>query len=167
MAEEDSRTGTNGPADETQKAFAIRRIYTKDISFESPNAPRIFNEEKWTPEVNMSLQNQAVTLGKELHEVTISTTITVKLGDRTAYLVEVHQAGEFQTSGFEGEELRELLGIYCPGLLYPFLREAVSGLVSKGGFPPLLLAPVNFDALYHQHQKNLREQQERQKTADS
>ena len=167
MAEENSNTGSNGPASGAQKTFAIRRIYTKDISFESPNAPRIFNEEKWTPEVNMSLQNQALALGPELHEVTISTTITVKLGERTAYLVEVQQAGEFQTTGFEDNELRELLGVYCPGLLYPFLREAVSNLVSKGGFPPLLLAPVNFDALYQQHQKNLKEQQERQQTADS
>jgi preprotein translocase subunit SecB len=162
MAEENRTTASNGSGTAGQKAFAIRRIYTKDISFESPNAPQIFNEEKWNPEVNISLQNQALALGPELHEVTIATTITVKLGERTAYLVEVQQAGEFQTTGFDGNELRELLGIFCPTLLYPFLREAVAGLISKGGFPPLLLAPVNFDALYHQHQKNLQEQQSRQ-----
>lgn len=162
MAEDNKAAASNGSGKTGQKAFAIRRIYTKDISFESPNAPQIFNEEKWNPEVNISLQNQALVLGPELHEVTIATTITVKLGERTAYLVEVQQAGEFQTTGFDGTELRELLGIFCPTLLYPFLREAVANLISKGGFPPLLLAPVNFDALYHQHQKNLQEQQTRQ-----
>lgn len=169
MAEENKAAAGNGSsANAGQKAFAIRRIYTKDISFESPNAPQVFNEEKWNPEVNISLQNQALALGPELHEVTIATTITVKLGERTAYLVEVHQSGEFQTTGFEGNELRELLGIFCPGLLYPFLREAIASLISKGGFPPLLLAPVNFDALYHQHQKNLQEQQNRaQQSADA
>lgn len=163
MAEQEPDAGRNGTG--AQRAFAVRRIYTKDISFESPNAPHIFNEEKWTPEVNMSLQNQALMLGDGLHEVTISTTVTVKLGERTAYLVEVKQSGEFQTTGFEGEELRELLGIYCPGLLYPYLREAVSSLVSRGGFPPLILAPVNFESLYRQHQQNLQQQQQGERPA--
>lgn len=75
-------------------------------------------------------------MGGEFYEVTVTVTITVKLGERVAYLVEVQQSGEFQTSGFEGEELRQLLGIYCPGVLYPFLRETVASLVAKGGFPP-------------------------------
>ena len=141
MADNESGRGSEGPAAGNEagaekKSFGIRRIYTKDVSFESPNAPQVFNEEKWAPDVNISLANQAAIVGDNLHEVTLSITVTAKLADKTAYLVEVQQAGEFQTSGFSGNELRELLGIYCPGLLFPFLREAVAGLVSKGGFPP-------------------------------
>lgn len=166
MAEEQNSSTGNGQSAGTQRAFAIRRIYTKDISFESPNAPAIFNEEKWNPEVGMSLHNQAAGLGTDVYEVVISITVTVKLGERNAYLVEVQQAGEFQAAGFPGEELRELLGIFCPGILYPYLREAVSSLVARGGFPPLVLAPVNFDALYHQHQQQ-QAQQARQQAADS
>lgn len=141
------------------RAFSIRRIYTRDISFENPNAPQIFAEEKWAPEVSINLTNQVVKVADDLHEVALGVTVTAKLGDKTAYLVEIQQAGEFQTTGFEGGELRELLGVYCPGLLFPYLREAVSTLIAKGGFPPLHLAPVNFEALYSQHLKNLQEQQ--------
>lgn len=170
MADENNTSNGNGQAaaDQagSQKGFAIRRLYTRDISFESPNAPQIFNEEKWTPDVNMSLQNQARAMGGEFYEVTVTVTITVKLGERVAYLVEVQQSGEFQTTGFDGEELRQLLGIYCPGVLYPFLRETVASLVAKGGFPPLMLAPVNFDALYLQHQQNLKAEQ-KQQSADA
>lgn len=147
-----------------KRTFSIRRIYIKDISFESPNAPHIFGHEQWVPEVNVSLSNQAIALGQDLHEATLSVTVTAKLGDKVAYLVEVQQSGEFETSGFGGVELRELLGVYCPGLLFPFVREAVAGLVSRGGFPPLLLAPVNFEALYQYHLKKLSEQQGKQST---
>jgi preprotein translocase subunit SecB len=156
MAAENNSSNENGQAAGGQKSFAIRRLYTRDVSFESPNAPQIFNEEKWTPDVSMNLQNQARLLGGDFYEVTVTITVTVKLGERVAYLVEVQQAGEFQATGFQGEELRQLLGIYCPGVLYPFLRETVASLVAKGGFPPLLLAPVNFDALYMQHQQSQR-----------
>jgi preprotein translocase subunit SecB len=161
-----NNSSDNGQAAGNQKSFAIRRLYTRDVSFESPNAPQIFNEEKWTPEVGMNLQNQARAMGGDFYEVTVTITVTAKLGERVAYLVEVQQAGEFQATGFEGEELRQLLGIYCPGVLYPFLRETVASLVAKGGFPPLLLAPVNFDALYLQHQQS-QQAAARQQTADA
>lgn len=157
--------GANGPATAVNRAFAIRRIYTKDVSFESPNSPQIFSEEKWTPEVNINLTNHVLNVGDNLHEVALGVTVTAKIGDKTAYLVEVKQAGEFQTTGFEGRELHELLGIYCPNLLFPYLRETVSVLVSKGGFPPMLLTPVNFEALYAQHIKNIQEQQKQQAQA--
>ncbi len=157
---------TDGIPSADRRAFAIRRIYTKDISFESPNASVIFKQDQWTPDVSVSLSNQAVIVGQDQHEVTLSITVTAKLADKVAYLVEVQQAGEFQTAGFAGNELRELLGVYCPGLLFPFLREAVAGLVSKGGFPPLLLAPVNFELLYQQHLKAVQEQQGKHSTAN-
>ncbi|MDR2878119.1 MAG: protein-export chaperone SecB [Chromatiales bacterium] len=161
MAEEQSNNMSNGHSAGAQRAFAIRRIYTKDVSFESPNAPAIFGEEKWNPEVSMSLHNQVAALGGDIYEVVIAITITAKLGERNAYLVEVQQAGEFQAVGFPEDELRELLGVYCPGILYPYLREAISNLVAKGGFPPLMLAPVNFEALYQQHQQQQAQQQAR------
>jgi preprotein translocase subunit SecB len=158
MVDSESPAKNGSPAD--AKAFAIRRVYTKDVSFESPNTPHVFNVEQWSPDISVSLSNYAVVLGPDLHEVVLSITITAKIQDKVAYLVEVHQAGEFHAPGFGGEELRELLGIYCPGLLFPFLREAVASLIGKGGFPPLLLAPVNFDLLYQQHMKQLQEQQQ-------
>jgi preprotein translocase subunit SecB len=151
--------GAVGQQATENRAFSIRKIYTRDISFENPNAPQIFSEEKWTPEVSINLTNQVAKVADNLHEVALGVTVTAKIGDKTAYLVEVQQAGEFQTTGFEGKELRELLGVYCPGLLFPYLREAVSTLTARGGFPPLHLAPVNFEALYVQHMKNLQEQQ--------
>lgn len=166
MAADPNPPSSDGVQSKERKAFAIGRIYTKDISFESPNAPLIFRQEQWTPDVSVSLSNQAVGLGPDLHEVTLAVTVTAKLGDKVAYLVEVQQAGEFQTRGFVGNELHELLGIYCPGLLFPFLREAVAGLVNKGGFPPMLLAPVNFDLLYQQHLKAMQEQQGKHSTAN-
>jgi preprotein translocase subunit SecB len=166
MAADSQTPPGGGPAATEKRAFAIRRVYTKDISFESPNAPQVFSQEQWAPDVSVSLSNQAILLGNDLHEVTLAITVTAKLADKIAYLVEVQQAGEFQTTGFNGNDLRELLGIYCPGLLFPFLREVVANLVTKGGFPPLLLAPVNFDLLYQQHMKALQEQQGRQSTAN-
>ncbi len=152
--------GAAGAQASGNRAFNIRRIYTRDISFENPNAPQIFAEEKWTPEVSINLSNAVSKVADQIHEVALGITVTAKLGDKTAYLVEIQQAGEFQTTGFDGAELRELLGIYCPNLLFPYLREAVANLVAKGGFPPLHLAPVNFEVLYAQHMKNLQEQQQ-------
>lgn len=166
MAENGPEQGAAGTQAAGNKAFGIRRIYTRDISFESPNTPQIFSEDKWAPEVNINLSSQVSKVADQVHEVTLGITVTAKLGDKTAYLVEIQQAGEFQTTGFEGGELRELLGIYCPTLLFPYLREAVASLISKGGFPPLHLAPVNFEVLYAQHMKNLQEQPQRVQTTN-
>lgn len=136
-------------ADEN-KQFAIQKLYVKDVSFESPNAPHIFTE-KWEPKVDFQLNSSAHPLQEHLYEVGLTVTITVKLEEKTAYLIEVCQAGIFALVGFGEEELGPMLGIFCLNVLYPYAREAVSDLVVKGGFPPLLLAPVNFDALYAQH----------------
>ena len=131
--------------------FAIQKIYVKDVSFETPNSPTIFTETKWEPEVNVQLNSRAMPMVDEMHEVVLSVTITTKQGDKVAYLIEVQQAGIFRTEGFEQPQLNHLLGSYCPNILFPYVREAISDMVARGGFPQLLLAPVNFDALYNQH----------------
>lgn len=141
------------------KQFAIRKIYIKDISFEAPNPPQTLQDDKWTPEIDISLSNRSQAIGADVYETVLSITVTAKLDGKNAYLVEVHQAGQFVAKGLAEDELRELLGSYCPGLLFPFVREVVANLVSKGGFPQLLLAPVNFELLYAQHMKALQEQQ--------
>jgi len=138
-------------ADEIQeKQFIIQKIYIKDVSFETPNSPVIFTQQ-WEPKVEFNLASNAQGLENGLFEVALTVTVTVKLEEKTAYLAELTQAGVFTITGFEEEELRPMIGSYCPNILFPYAREAVSDLVIKGGFPPLLLAPVNFDALYMQH----------------
>jgi len=140
-----------------QKQFLIQKIYIKDISFETPNSPRIFTE-AWKPEVNMQMGNTAVVLSEGVHEVTLSLTVTAKLGDKTAYLAEVQQSGIFNISGYGKKELSAMVGSYCPNILFPFAREALCDLVTKGGFPQLLLSPVNFDALYTEYMQQAEKQ---------
>ena len=137
--------------DQAQNKFGIQKIYIKDVSFETPNSPAIFTDSKWEPEVNVQLNSAAAAMENHMHEVVLSVTITAKTGDKTAYLVEVQQAGIFQTEGFVDEQLNHLLGSFCPNILFPYVRETISDLVSRGGFPQMLLAPVNFEALYAQH----------------
>lgn len=145
-----STTDSQTPGAE-QRKFQIHKIYLKDVSFETPNSPEIFSEQEWKPDVNFELRNTANRLQEGFHEVVLSVTVTAKLGDKVAYLVEVHQAGIFSIDGHTEEQLAEMVGGYCPGILFPFAREAVSDLVTKGSFPQLLLAPVNFLALFQQH----------------
>jgi len=130
--------------------FTIQRIYIKDSSFEIPHAPEIFREE-WKPEVNVDLQTKTNRLEDVIFEVVLHLTVTVKMADKVAFLVEVHQAGIFTMKGFPQDQLSHALGSMCPSILYPYAREAISDLVTRGGFPQLLLAPVNFDVLYLQH----------------
>lgn len=129
--------------------FTIQKIYIKDLSLEAPNAPAVFKKQ-WTPEVSMQLSNAAVALGGDEHEITLSLTVTAKLGETTAYLVEVQQAGIFSIKGFDQQAQSAIVGSHCPSVLFPFAREAVSDIVTKSGFPQLLLVPINFDALYQQ-----------------
>lgn len=133
-----------------EKHFAIQKIYTKDISFETPNSPKIFTL-NWEPALELNLGTKVETLEESMYEVTLRITVTVKIGDNTAYLVEIDQAGIFALTGFSEEEMGPMFGSFCPNILFPYAREAISDLVSKGGFPQLILAPVNFDALYMQH----------------
>lgn len=139
-----AQTGQDGPM------FTIQRIYVKDVSFETPHAPEIFREE-WKPEVNVDLQTKSAPLEESIHEIILHITVTVKMKDKVAFLVEVHQSGIFTIKGFTEDQLSHILGSECPKILYPYAREAISDIVIRGGFPQLLLAPVNFDALYLQH----------------
>jgi len=144
---------------QNQQQFAIQKIYLKDVSFESPNAPIIFTEGQFQPEINVQINTEAQTVNEDLHEVTLTVTVTAKQNDKTAFLVEVKQSGIFQMSGFEQEQMGGMLGAYCPEALFPFARETIADLVAKGGFPQVLLAPVNFNALYMQHQQQQQAQQ--------
>lgn len=137
-------------APENNREFTLQRVYTKDISFETPNSPDIFTVE-WKPESDLSLNSEIHPLDKDLYEVVLTVTVTTKVGDKVAFLVEAQQAGIFLVRGFPQKEQGHMLGSYCPNVLFPYLREVVSDLVSKGSFPQLLLSPVNFDALYAQH----------------
>jgi preprotein translocase subunit SecB len=129
--------------------FSIEKIYVKDLSFETPNSPGIF-QKKWKPMVNMDLANSATSLNQDFYEVVLSITVTVSFEKETVYLVEVQQAGIFKITKVPDEILKRMLNTVCPNILFPFVREVISDLVTKGGFPQLILAPVNFDALYQQ-----------------
>lgn len=129
--------------------FGIQRVYLKDTSFESPNAPDIFRSQ-WKPQINLDLNTRSEKLADDLFEVVLTLTVTAKNDDKTAFLAEVHQAGIFKIEGIEGPALHQTLGAFCPNLLFPYAREAIDGLVTKGSFPALMLAPVNFDAIYAQ-----------------
>lgn len=139
--------------EQIQQQFAIQKIYLKDVSFESPNSPAVFTEGEWKPEINVQINTEVKSGGKDMHEVSLTVTVTARQQDKTAFLVEVKQAGLFLLTGFEKEQLGGMLGAYCPETLFPYAREAISDLVGKGGFPQLLLSPVNFNALYMQHQQ--------------
>lgn len=141
-----------------QQQFSIQKIFIKDVSFESPNAPAVFTEAEWKPEVNVQINTEAKPMNEGLHEVILTVTITAKQLEKTAFLVEVKQSGLFHMTGFEQEQLGGMLGAYCPEILFPYAREAISDLVAKGGFPQMLLSPVNFNALYLQHQQKQAEQ---------
>ncbi len=135
-----------------ERQFAVQRTYLKDLSFESPNAPEVFRGE-WKPQNELNLNTKVNRLDEQTYEVVLSVTVTAKVGDKTAFIVEVHQAGIFTLGGFSEEELGPMLGAYCPNLLFPYAREAVSDLVTKGSFPQLVLQHVSFDALFAQHQQ--------------
>ena len=155
QAEPQSNAGNQEPGQQ----FAIQKIYCKDVSFETPNSPKIFTE-KWKPELKVDLHTGVNPLAEQVFEVVLTVTATVKVKENTAFLAEVQQAGIFNISGFEQSQQEAMLGSYCPNLLFPYAREVVSDMVTKGGFPQLLLQPVNFDAIYAQHLKQKQAQQE-------
>src|SRR5690348_6965182 len=145
MAEE-TPAASNGQA-APQMQMALQKIYARDVSFEVPNAPAVFREEG-QPQVQLNLSHKATPIADGNFEVMLTLTVTCTLNERTAYLAEVQQAGVFAVIGFPQEELNAVLGSYCPNVLFPYARQVVSDLVQNGGFPPLLLQPINFDALY-------------------
>jgi preprotein translocase subunit SecB len=127
--------------------FTIKKIYCKDISFETPNSPAIFQAD-WKPNADVHMRTDAKKLSAGEYEVTLVVTVTVILGETTAFLAEVQHAGIFGITGLTSDEMGPTLGSYCPSILFPYSREMVSDLVTRGGFPQFILAPVNFEALY-------------------
>jgi preprotein translocase subunit SecB len=141
----------------TETQFALQRVYLKDVSFEVPGAPKVFLQQ-WQPEVNIDLNTSAQRLEDGRHyDVTLALTVTARNEGQVAFLVEIKQAGIFQIEGVADAELGPLLGSYCPNLLFPFAREAISDIVGKGSFPQLLLQPINFDAVYSETMRKLAE----------
>jgi preprotein translocase subunit SecB len=141
---------TTADVAEQQTQFDIQKVYCKDISLETPNSPGVFRDD-WSPDINVQMNTEASQLAEGIYEVVLMVTVTAKLGESTAFLVEVQQGGIFTIGGMEESELGPVLGSLCPGILFPYAREAVSDLVTRAGFPPLVLSPVNFDALFYQH----------------
>lgn len=131
------------------RQLMLQKIYVKDLSFESPKAPQIFTTTV-APQTQLNIRTSAQDLGNNNHEITLTMTVEAKDKDATLFLIEIAQAGIFLIQGYSGEEHSVLLGSFCPNTLYPFAREAISDVVGKGGFPQLLLQPINFDALYMQ-----------------
>lgn len=135
-----------------QRQFLVQRIYTKDISFESPNAPHLF-QENWQPAINIGLNTEVKQVGEDLFELVLQVTVEAKHEDKTAFLAEVHQGGLFLVKGFAEEEMAPVMGIAAPNVLFPYAREAVTDLVTRGSFPQFVLQPVNFEALFAQQQQ--------------
>jgi len=139
-----------GAQEQVQQQFAMQRIYSKDVSFESPATPNVFKQ-PWQPKINVDLNTRSNPVDEEGNfEVVLSITLTAKMDEETAFLVEVQQAGIFFIKGFTDDQLRRVLGTAAPNILFPYARETIDTLVVKGGFPAIMLAPVNFDALFEQ-----------------
>ncbi len=136
-----------------QNHFSIQKLYVKDVSFESPATPKVFSFQKWEPKIDLNLTNKHSSVAKDMYEAILSITATVTHENNTAFLIEVHQAGLFAIAGFNDQDRNYLLGSQCMNILLPYAREVISDMSTRGGFPPLILAPVNFDALYQQHLK--------------
>lgn len=149
MAEERQQPEMKG----NEPEFAIQRLYVKDLSFEAPRSPKVFLEE-WQPELNMDLATKVNDLGDNNQEVILTVTVTVTMKKDTVFLAEVQQGGIFTIKNFPPDQMRPMLGSFCPNILYPYAREAITDMVMRGGFPQLYLAPVNFDALLEQHDQS-------------
>lgn len=148
MSEDNGSNQTGGDGGQRQGQMLLERLYLKDASFESPNAPNVFVE-PWKPEFNLDINTRTAGLGEDRYEVVLSATLRCSgEGGKTAFIVEIQQAGLFHIAGVGGADLQRALGTVCPATLFPYLRESVDGLVVKGGFPAVHLAPVNFDALF-------------------
>jgi len=143
----DAEFGATDAADGTGPSFTVEKIYVKDVSFEVPNAPAVFNQET-QPQLQMNLNQQVTRLNDAAFEVVLGITLTCTADDKPLYLAEVKQAGVFGLAGFDAQTLDAMLGTHCPNALYPYARQLVSDLIQAGGFPPFLLQPLNFEALY-------------------
>ncbi|GHF87291.1 protein-export chaperone SecB [Thalassotalea marina] len=146
MADE-NQSSTEAGEQQAAPQFAIQRVYVKDVSFETPNSPAIFQKE-WQPELKLDLDTRSSKLGEDTYEVVLALTVTATVEGQTAFLAEVQQAGIFTIGNLPEAQLAHTVGAFCPTQLFPYAREAVASLVNRGSFPQVNLAPVNFDALF-------------------
>ncbi|MBT4833077.1 MAG: protein-export chaperone SecB [Porticoccaceae bacterium] len=144
---EETAAAAEAPAQGTEQKFAIQRVYLKDLSFETPQGASAFNKQ-WQPKVNQDLSTKSAKIDEDLFEVSVRMTITVSDGEETLYLIEVDQAGLFSIAGLEDQHVAQLLNTTCASMLFPYAREAIDNVLTKGSFPPLMIPPINFDALY-------------------
>lgn len=150
-------------SEQQQLMFSVEKIYLKDLSLENPNAPQVFGERD-APKIDLSLRNDASELEPGVYEVVLTCTITAKARERTVFLVEAAQAGIFQLQNFPKEQLDHALNVFCGTVLFPYLRETVSSVVARGGFPPFVMNHVSFEQLY---EERLQQQQQQQQSAGS
>lgn len=148
-----------------QRLILLQKIYIKDLSFESPNSPDVFTGGQWSPKTDLNLRSSHNGVQDDIHEVILTITVNAKHEDKTLFLIEVQQAGLFQITGYSKEEFGAIVGTFCPNTLFPYAREAVAGIVAKGGFPEFLLQPINFDALYAESKKQAQAQADAQAAA--
>jgi len=150
---------TGAPAgDPNAQELVLQNVYIKDASFEAPTGPNIPVTE-WSPQFGLNMNTAAQVVADNVHEIVLTITLEAKVGERVAYLVEVKQAGTFMIRNYPLEDARRIVGGFCPGVLFPYARQAVSDLILRGGFPPFLLPPVNFDALFQQSLEQAGQQQ--------
>jgi len=140
---------TTTPADKQETQFIIQRVYVKNLSFETVNTPACF-QQAWEPELSLDINTSNTPLEADIYEVVLTITATVKNAESTVFLIEVHQAGIFTIQGADSKQIDHILGSFCPTILFPYAREAITAEVVRGSFPQLVLAPINFDALYAQ-----------------
>jgi preprotein translocase subunit SecB len=138
--------------EQAQASFQVEKLYVKDLSLEVPGAPQVFMQQG-QPELEIQVRNEGAQFADGLYEVIVTVTVTARSGDKTLFLAEAAQAGIFSVRGVPAEDLDPLLGIGCPTILYPYVREAISDLVTRAGFPPVVLAPVSFEQIYLQRRQ--------------
>ena len=158
MAEDQVAASQENSEQDQQPVFGIEKIYVKDLSLEIPNAPQIFIQRE-SPQVSIELGNNVNMLEEGVFEVVITVTVTSKIEDKTVFLIEVAQAGIFQVRNVPAESLEMIAGVTCPNILFPYARQTVSDIVTRAGFPPVLLNPINFEALYAQQKQQQQAQQ--------
>ncbi|MFJ3482643.1 protein-export chaperone SecB [Pseudomonas sp. NPDC090202] len=146
----------NTAINEEAPQFSLQRIYVRDLSFEAPKSPAIFRQE-WTPSVSLDLNTRQKQLEGDFYEVVLTLSVEVKNGEEIAFIAEVQQAGIFLIKGLDAASMSHTLGAFCPNILFPYARETIDSLVVRGSFPALMLAPVNFDALYAQELQRMQE----------
>lgn len=158
MSEEESNAAPEGAQQPAGPQFGVQKTFVKDLSFETPMGVKVFTQ-TFQPQIQLDVNTRGTVVAENIHEIVLTLTITAKLEGETAYLVELQQAGIFAISGFADDQIKHVLGAVCPNFLFPYAREAADNTVVRGGFPPLNLAPIDFDAMFRNAQQGAAEGQ--------